>query len=467
MTQTTLNKRYDEVFSDILEPLDLKKARIEASRCYYCFDAPCVEACPTGIDIPSFIRKIGNDNVKGAAFDILSANIMGGTCARACPVETLCQGACVREKQEEKPVQIGQLQRYAIDTYMDKLGGLEDHPFLRAPLKNIKIAVVGAGPAGLSCAHRLAVLGYDVDVFEAREKAGGLNEYGLAPYKMAGDFARKEVDFILSVGGITVHYGKIFGKDITLESLQKSYPAVFLGVGLGTVSRLGIPGEAFPGVLDAAKHIELIRQTKDVSKLPISKNVVVIGGGNTAIDIAIQMKKLGAEFVTLAYRRGEKEMGATWHEQELAQLNGVLIKTWVRPSKIIGDSTGCKEIELEYTYLNSEGKVEGTGDFFKIPATQIFKAIGQNLNEAQVKAGSATLALAHGKIVVNPTFETTVPGVFAGGDCIDLGEDLTVTAVEHGKLAAHAIDRKLSDRTSTGILTMRSATQTAAEVKNG
>ncbi len=454
MTQSVVTKRYDDVFKDILEPLDLKQARIEASRCYYCFDAPCIEACPTGIDIPSFIRKIGNDNIKGAAFDILSANIMGGTCARACPVETLCQSACVREKAEEKPVQIGQLQRFAIDTYMDKLGGISDHPFIRAPLKNIKIAVVGAGPAGLSCAHRLAVLGYDVDVFEARPKSGGLNEYGLAPYKMAKDFAKKEVDFILSIGGITVHHGKVFGRDFTLDSLKQTYPAVFLGVGLGGVNRLGIPGEAFPGVIDAAKYIEVIRQSKDISKLQVSKHVVVIGGGNTAVDIAIQMKKLGAEFVTIAYRRGEKEMGATWHEQELAQLNGVMIKTWVKPTKIIGDTAGCKEIELEYTYLNSDGKVEGTGESFRIPATQVFKAIGQTLDQNQIQAGGQALKFEHGKIVVNPTFETSVAGVFAGGDCVDVGEDLTVTSVEHGKLAAHAIDRKLSDRTSTGILQM-------------
>jgi dihydropyrimidine dehydrogenase (NAD+) subunit PreT len=431
------------LFTDLLEPLDLKQAKIEASRCYYCFDAPCIDACPTGIDIPSFIRKIGNDNIKGAALDILSANIMGGTCARACPVETLCQSACVREKAEKKPVLIGQLQRYATDVFFDQLGGLERHPFARAPSQGKKIAVVGAGPAGLSCAHQLAILGYEVDVFEARSKAGGLNEYGLAPYKMTHDFAQKEVEFILSVGGIHLQTGKVFGSDVSLENLKTTYSAVFLGLGLGSVGQLGIPGESLAGVLDAARTIEAIRQTEDFSNFPVSRHVVVIGGGNTAVDIAIQMKKLGAEFVTLAYRRGRQEMGATHHEQDLAQLNGVLIQTWVKPVRIFGDKTGCSEIEFEYTKLDQKHQLQGIGQFLKLPATQIFRAIGQNLNEGQVKAGGGSLQIVKGKIKTGPDFETTVPGVFAGGDCVDLGEDLTVTSVQQGKLAAQSIDRML------------------------
>lgn len=426
-------KNYDETFCDLQGPLDLKRAQIEASRCYYCYDAPCITACPTGIDIPSFIRKISNKNIKGAALDILSANIMGGTCSRACPVETLCQEACVREKSEAKPVLIGELQRYATDEYFKT----KEQPFKRAPSTGKKVAVVGAGPAGLSCAHKLATLGHDVVVYEAKEKAGGLNEYGLAPYKMTNNFAQKEIEFILSVGGIKIETGKTVGKDISLSELQKNYSAVFLGTGLNGVNSLNIPGEELPHVLDAVRFIAKIRQTKDLSKIPVGQNVVVIGGGNTAVDIAIQMKKLGAEFVTLVYRRGTQAMGATVHEQELAQLNGVLIKTWMKPTKI--DSN---EIEFEYTE-STDGKFKGTGKFIKIKADQIFKAIGQTLTPEYLSNEGKTIDVISAKIGVNENFETSVPGIFAGGDVTGIGEDLTVTAVQQGKLAALAIHKKL------------------------
>ncbi|MGZ3687271.1 MAG: NAD(P)-dependent oxidoreductase, partial [Bdellovibrionota bacterium] len=347
---------YQKVFCDVNLPLDLERAKIEASRCYYCYDAPCIQACPTEIDIPSFIRKIGNGNVKGAALDILGANIMGGTCARACPVETLCQAACVREKSETKPVEIGKLQRFATDEFF-KLGEI---PFKRETPNGVKVAVVGGGPAGLSCAHRLAMLGYDITVYEAREKSGGLNEYGLAPYKLTDDFAQKEVKFLLSVGGIEIRHGQALGRDFTLDELRKKYSAVFLGIGLGDVNSLGVPGEELSGVLDAAKFIAQIRQAKDLGSVPVGRNVVVIGGGNTAVDIAIQMKRLGAEFVTMVYRRGTEQMGATRHEQELAQKNGVLLKTWAKPTKITGTG-GVAEIEFEYTELSKDGKLTGTG----------------------------------------------------------------------------------------------------------
>lgn len=438
---STLSRTYEQVFCELNEPLDLKQAQIEASRCYYCYDAPCVQACPTQIDIPSFIRKIGNGNVRGAAIDILSANIMGGTCARACPVETLCQEACVREKSERKPVQIGLLQRFATDEFF-KTG---EQPFKRAASTGKKVAIVGAGPAGLSCAHKLATLGYDVTVFEARPKAGGLNEYGLAPYKMTDDFAQKEVGFILGVGGIDIQYGKALGRDVTLADLRRKYAAVFLGVGLTGTNALGLPGEDAEGVLDAARFIERIRQTRDLSKLPVGRDVVVIGGGNTAIDIAVQMKRLGAEFVTLAYRRGEKQMGATHHEQEIAQKSGVLLKTWSKPSKILVDHGKVIGMEFEYTELDSKGKLNGTGRTFTLKADQVFKAIGQTL----VPEGLEGLEIADGKICVNDELETTLPGVFAGGDCIDSqgvaysAEDLTVTSVQQGKVAALAIHQKL------------------------
>lgn len=424
----------EDLFCDLTEPFDLKKAQIEASRCYYCYDAPCIQACPTEIDIPSFIRKISNHNIKGAALDILSSNIMGGTCARACPVETLCQQACVREKSETKPVLIGQLQRYATDEYFK----MKEQPFQRAQAKGKKIAVVGAGPAGLSCAHKLATLGYEITVFESREKSGGLNEYGLAPYKLTQNFAQKEVDFILSVGGIKIENNKRLGRDFTLADLQRQFSAVFLGIGLGGVNALGIPGEELNHVQDAVQMIAKIRQSPDLSSIPVSNHVVVIGGGNTAVDIAIQMKKLGCEFVTMVYRRGMADMSATGHEQELAKNNGVLILPWLKPVKI--DKT--PSIQLEYTE-NKNGKLTGTGKYLTLKAEQIFKAIGQTLSPDLEK--SLGLDLSGGKFSVKENFETSLPQVFAGGDCTGLGEDLTVTAVQQGKLAALAIHQKLEE----------------------
>ena len=430
-------KPYQELFCDIQAPLSAKKAEIESSRCYYCYDAPCIQACPTQIDIPSFIRKISNGNTRGAAIEILSANIMGGTCARACPVETLCQQACVREKAEQKPVLIGQLQRFATDEFF-KTG---ENPFKREKANGMKVAVVGAGPAGMSCAHRLATLGYEITIYEAKPKSGGLNEYGLAPYKVTDNFVQREIDFILSVGGIRVEHRKKLGKEITLEELKKNYSAVFLGVGLGNVNALEISGEELPGVMDAVKQIEKIRQTRDLNEIEVGRHVIVIGGGNTAVDISIQMKRLGAEFVTLVYRRGREQMSATSHEQELAQSNGVLIKPWAKPTKIFSENGKVSCVEFEYTEMRSGGKLAGTGKTFTLNADQVFKAIGQSLETGSV-TGKLFPETVGGKIQVNADFETTIPRVYAGGDCVGPGEDLTVTSVQQGKLAALSIHKK-------------------------
>jgi dihydropyrimidine dehydrogenase (NAD+) subunit PreT len=429
---------YGKIFCDLLPPLGKTDAEIESSRCYYCYDAPCIRSCPSEIDIPSFIRKIGNGNVRGAATDILDANILGGTCARVCPVETLCQEACVRDKADGKPVAIGQLQRYATDVYFKEIkDGKATQHFTRLPSNGKKVAVVGAGPAGLSAAHHLARYGFEVTIFEAKPKAGGLNEYGIAPYKLTDDFAQKEVDFVLSIGGIKIEFNQALGRDYTIESLKKNHDAVFLGVGLGSNNALGVPGEDFAGVQDATKKIEEIRQAKDLTKVSVGSHVIVVGGGNTAVDIAVQMKRLGAEFVTLVYRRGTEHMGATGHEQEIAATNGVLIKTWAMPKEILGSKSGVTEMVFEYTEINSSGKLSGTGKTFTLKADQVFKAIGQKL------VAPEGLEVAKGKIVVDENFSTTLGGVFAGGDCVGVGEDLTVTSVQHGKLAARAIFSKV------------------------
>lgn len=431
---------YAHLFDDINPPLSPREALIEAARCHFCYDAPCVEACPTGIDIPSFIGKIRTGNLKGSAIDILSANIFGGTCARVCPVEELCEEACVRTAGENKPVTIGRLQRFAVDALM-KAG---PQPFERAPDSGRTIAVVGAGPAGLACAHRLAMLGHKVDIYEARSKPGGLNEHGIAAYKVPDDFAQKEIAWLLGIGGITVHAGKALGRDVSLAELRKRYPALFLGVGLQATHKLGLEDEALEGVEDAVGYIERLRQAKDLSKLPVGRRVVVIGGGNTAIDVAIQSKRLGAEDVTIVYRRGPEQMGATDHEQHLAQVEGVRIKHWVAPLRLIGWRGKVKEIELAYTRLDAAGKLVLTEARTMLLADTVFKAIGQVLVKDPLNSEAREpLQMKNGKLVVNEERETSLAGVYAGGDCTATGADLTVRAVEDGKRAAIAIDRRL------------------------
>nr|WP_207479038.1 NAD(P)-dependent oxidoreductase [Arenibaculum pallidiluteum] len=424
---------------DATPPLTGRQAVIEANRCYFCYDAPCVEACPTGIDIPGFIRGIATGNVKGAAVTILEENVMGGMCARVCPTEILCEGACVRMAQEEKPVAIGLLQRFATDALFEAGG----QPFARQPSTGRRVAVVGAGPAGLSCAHRLAMFGHEVTVFEARPKAGGLNEYGIAAYKAVGGFAQAEVDFILALGGISIEH-KALGRDVSLGELRREYDAVFLGLGHNAVNALNVAGEDLSGIFDAVDFIARLRQEPDKSRLPIGRKVVVIGGGNTAIDAATQARRLGAEDVTMVYRRGPETMSATWAEVEWAQTNGVKIKHWAQPRRAIGHGGRVMEMEFEYTRLDDGGRLVGTGETFTILCDQVFKAIGQRFvpSPFDAAAGEVLELSREGRILVNEDRETSLKGVYAGGDCVP-GADLTVSAVQDGKLAAHAIDRAL------------------------
>ncbi len=436
--------RPDEIaanFEDIKPPLDGKRALIESSRCYFCHDAPCIEACPTSIDIPNFIRMINTGNTLGAAEKILEANILGGMCARVCPTEILCEDKCVRNTSEDKPVNIGMLQRYAVDHLMEQ----GRHPFTRAAPTNMRVAVVGGGPAGLSCAHRLATLGHNVTIFDARNKLGGLNEYGIATYKTVNNFAQAEVDFVLAIGGISMKTGQMLGRDITLDELRRDFDAVFLGLGLSGVNALGLDGEEqLSGVVDAVSYIADLRQATDKGSLKVGRKVVVIGGGNTAIDIAVQSRKLGAEDVTLVYRRAPENMSATWHEQEFAQINGVKIKHWARPVRLIGQNGAVREVEFERTLLDDRGRLVGTGETFSILCDQVFKAIGQRfVNDPVNGKARESIDLIDGKIAVNEEMKTSLANVWAGGDCVASGTDLTVQGVEDGKVAAHAIDRYL------------------------
>jgi dihydropyrimidine dehydrogenase (NAD+) subunit PreT len=424
-------EEYSTNFSDLHPPLDRHEAFVEADRCYFCYDAPCMNACPTSIDIPLFIRQIAADNPTGAAKTILKSNIMGGMCARVCPTETLCEEVCVREVAEGKPVKIGQLQRYATDHLMETAA---THPFTRAEPTGRRVAVVGAGPAGLSCAHRLAALGHDVTVFDAREKAGGLNEYGIAAYKSVDGFAQAELDFILGIGGIEIKPSTALGRDIALSDLTADFDAVFLGMGLPGVNDLGLEGEDAEGCIDAVDYIAKLRQTDDLASLPVGRRVVVIGGGMTAIDVATQVKLLGAEDVTICYRRGQEAMNASEYEQEVAKTAGVTIRHWLKPKSLLrGEGGAIVGIELEYT-AQPNGQLVGTGETMILPADQVFKAIGQTFDAGPL-AGT-DMRLEKGRILTDEKRRTSLAKVWAGGDCIFGGEDLTVVSVEDGKIAA-------------------------------
>jgi dihydropyrimidine dehydrogenase (NAD+) subunit PreT len=428
-----------ENFADIAPPLNERQALIEAHRCYYCYDAPCISACPTGIDIPSFIKKIASGNLKGSAHDILSANIMGGICARACPTEVLCEDACVRNTQESKPIEIGALQRYATDWLFAQKMQL----FERAAASGKSVAIVGSGPAGLACAHRLSMLGHAVTLFEARDKLGGLNEYGIAAYKTPEDFAQREVDYVLAIGGIETRTGVRLGTDISLNQLRSQYDALFLALGIEGVNALGAEDENLQGVLNAIEWIAQLRQASDLTRIPVGRRVVVIGGGNTAIDAAVQSKRLGAEDVTLVYRRGKEQMSATGHERDFAQENGVRIKYWAQPRRIIAANAHVSAVEFEYTRLDQRARLVAAGEIFIIEADMVFKAIGQKLVDSFQPGNAEILATKDGRIAVNDERQSSVRNVWAGGDCVYGNADLTVQAVQDGKLAAESIDRAL------------------------
>ncbi|VXB01337.1 NAD(P)-dependent oxidoreductase [Pseudomonas sp. 8O] len=428
-------------FSDLAPPLTARQAALESARCLYCYDAPCVNACPSEIDIPSFIRNISHENVQGAAEKILSANILGGSCARVCPTEILCQQACVRNNAQEcAPVLIGLLQRYAIDNAQ-----FTEHPFQRAPASGKRIAVVGAGPAGLSCAHRLAIHGHEVVIFEAREKAGGLNEYGIAKYKLVDDFAQREVEFLLQIGGIEIRHGHTLGENLSLSALHQQFDAVFLGIGLAASKRLGLPDEEAPGLLAATDYIRELRQSDDLTQLPVAERCIVLGAGNTAIDMAVQMSKLGARDVNLVYRRGFEEMGATEHEQDIAKANQVRLLTWAQPDAVLLNEQGqVRGMRFARTRVEN-GRLQSTGQTFELAADAIFTAIGQAFDGQALNDPLARELKREGeRIWVDAQLQTSVPGIYAGGDCTALGQDLTVQAVQHGKLAAEAIHSHLT-----------------------
>ena len=433
--------QYAQHFADAAPRLTRTQALVEAERCLYCYDAPCATACPTGIDVPSFIRRIADDNLRGAATTILEANPLGGTCARVCPTEVLCEQVCVRHHQgghqQGQPVAIGRLQRYAVDSVMDQpIGSL----LPSAAPTGKAVAVVGAGPAGLACAVGLARLGHAVVLHDAQAKGGGLNEYGLATYKVADGFARRELDWLLGVGQITLKTDWRLETPEQLAVLRRDFGAVFLAVGLATTQGLGIPGEDLAGVRDAVDFIADLRQAADPAQLPIGRRVVVIGGGMTAVDAAVQSRLLGAEQVHMVYRRGPATMGASKAEQDWAQTHGVTLHHWLAPEAVLG--AGGHAVGVRFNRQAwVDGRLQTTGLHETLAADMVFKAIGQKLDTGLLH--DIGLRLQEGRIVADDDGRTGVAGLFAGGDCRLGGRDLTVEAVEDGKRAARAIHTHL------------------------
>ena len=433
--------QYKDNFSDIHPPFETPDAAlVEANRCLYCYDAPCTKSCPTGIDVPKFIKQIASDNLKGSAHTILSANIMGAGCSRVCPVEKLCEGACVFNLMEEEAIPIAKLQRYSTEKALEKNWQLFDR---KAP-RDKKVAIVGSGPAGLSCAHALSREGIEVTIYEKESKGGGLMTYGIAAYKVTPEFCEAELNYIMSIGGIKIKYNQELGKHISLAQLQQEYDAVYLGIGVGLARQLDIPGEELNGMEDAIQFIYDIR-ANGFDKVPVGNKVAVIGMGMTAIDAATQAKRLGANDVTMVYRRTEKEKPCTQAELNIAMLDGCEITWLAAPKEVTGEEGKVKQLHCNVMKLG-EADADGrrspvdTGETFTLEVDMVIKAAGQMPFEEIVK--NHGIENRSGKIMVNENGATNIRGVFAGGDCVNGGKEV-VDAVQAGKDGAKGILRYL------------------------
>ncbi len=427
---------YEKNFSDIHPPFETADAAlVEANRCLFCYDAPCMKSCPTSIDVPKFIKQISTGNIKGSAHTIFSSNIMGAGCSKVCPVEKLCEGACVYNLMHEEAIPIAKLQRYSTEIAMQKQWQL----FPRKASTGKKVAIVGAGPAGLSCAHMLSREGVDVTIFEKESKGGGLMTYGIAAYKVTPQFCEDEVNYITGIGGIEIKYNQELGKDISLEELQKNYNAVYLGIGVGLARQLEIPGEDLEGVEDAISFIYNLRE-KGYPAIPVGDKVAVIGMGMTAIDAATQAKRLGAKEVTMVYRRTENEKPCTQVELDIAKLDGCEIIWLAAPKEIKGngkvEQLVCSVMELGEPDGSGRRSPVDTGKTFTLEVDMIIKAAGQ-MPFAEL-VNNNKLENNNGKIVVKDKAATNIPGVFAGGDAVNGGKEV-VDAVQAGKDGAAAI----------------------------
>jgi len=436
------DEQYEQNFADITPPLNARQAAVEAARCLYCFDAPCTMACPTHIDVPAFIKKISTGNPRGSARVILEANILGQSCGRVCPTEVLCEGACVMLEKGAKAIEIGRLQRYAVDYVLDR-----DIRLFRAGTANGKsVACIGGGPASLACAAELAQLGYRVTIFDRNELPGGLSTYGIAAYKTRAKEALREVEMVRGLG-VELRQKTEIGRDTSFAELQQKFDAVFIGLGLGVTEDLSLPGEELGGVCGAIEFIEATKVEK-FADVQVGRRVACIGAGNTAIDVVTAARRLGAETVHLIYRRGEREMSAFRYEYELAKLDGVTFHWFAQPTRVIGE--GGKVTALECVRTRAEGGRDGRrakvsaipGSEFRIEVDQVVRAIGQKPVTEILKQVKGIEVRADGTVAVDARHRTGNPKCFAGGDCANGGKEV-VDAVAEGKAAARAIDSGL------------------------
>jgi glutamate synthase (NADPH/NADH) small chain len=437
---------YEKNFSDINPPYASHNAKVEANRCLFCFDAPCTRACPAHIDVPAFIKKIATVNMRGSAKDILDANILGMSCGRVCPVDSLCEGACVFNEREEPPIQIGRLQRHSIDWFYENWEKTK-HLFKPGKPNGKNVACIGGGPASLSCAFYLAQLGYAVTIYDKNEKPGGLNTYGIARYKMSADEALKEVKLVEHVG-VKFKQNCEVGKDLPVEKLTKENDAIFVGVGLGQTEDLGIPGEDLPGVVDAITFIDELK-AKPLGKARVGRRVAVIGAGNTSVDAATQAKRLGAEMVMVLYRRTEAEMPAYDYEYEIAKKDGCVYYFLTAPKRLIGKS--CVEaiecVRMQLGLPDSSGRPSPEpipGSEFVLECDMVIKSLGQKKQRDFLQKTLGLKTDNRGRLLADElTMQCSNPKFYAGGDCVNGGREV-VNAVAHGKRAAWAIHKNLT-----------------------
>jgi dihydropyrimidine dehydrogenase (NAD+) subunit PreT len=432
-------EQYEKNFAEISPRMTSRQAAIEATRCLFCFDAPCTAACPTHIDVPAFIKKITTDNLRGSARVILEANILGHSCGRVCPTEVLCEGACVMHEKQEKPIEIGRLQRYAVDHVLDK----NIHLFHAGAPNGKRLACIGSGPASLACAAELAKLGYQATIFDRNDLPGGLDTLGIAAYKLRAKDSLREVELVRGLG-VQFRQNKTVGRDITLDQLEKQFDAIFIGVGLGETWDLNLPGQNLDGVFGAMEFIEATK-VRSFADVKVGRRVVCIGAGNTAIDVVTAAKRLGAEIVHLIYRRGEQEMPAFRYEYDLAKLDGVLFHWHTQPVRILGDAGKVGAIECVRTHFEraagaSRGElVNIPGSEFTLDVDMVVRAIGQKPVTEFLRTVSGITLGENGTVAVNEHHQTGHAKYFAGGDCVNGGKEV-VDAVAEGMAAARGID---------------------------
>src|SRR5580693_9237750 len=427
-------------FAEISPRMTPRQAAVEAARCLFCFDAPCTIVCPTHIDVPSFIKKITTDNLRGSARVILEANILGHSCGRVCPTEVLCEGACVMHEKEEKPIEIGRLQRYAVDHIL-----VRNIQLFHAGAPNGKhVALIGAGPASLACAAELAKLGYRTTIFDRNELPGGLDTYGIAAYKLRAKDTLREVELVRGLG-VEFRQKTTVGSDITFAQLEKDFDAIFIGVGLGDTGALKIPGEDLQGVIGAMEFIEPTK-VRPFAQLNVGRRIACIGAGNTAIDVVTAAKRLGAEIVHLIYRRGEHDMPAFRYEYDLAKLDGVNFHWHAQPVRILADASAkvaaveCVRTRTESSAGNKRSQIAiMPGSEFQLEVDMVVRAIGQEPVTNFVRAVEGIRLRENGTIAVSDRFQTGNAKYFAAGDCVNGGKEV-VDAVAEGMTAARGID---------------------------